>query len=150
MSRRLTPCALALGLVGLAGCAGPNSPVEGTVSVDGTPVDVGSIVFVPEGGGQPSGGDIRDGKYSIAEERGPAPGKYKVQITWNRKTGKKVKDVADTGETKDVRVQVLPDKFNKSTELTAEIKPGSNTVNFDLKAGKLGGKSALGRGAVGE
>jgi hypothetical protein len=138
-------------LVVLAGCGGSSASVEGTVSVDGTPVDHGSIVFAPAGGsGATVGTDIRDGKYTLPTERGLTSGKYKVEITWNKKTGKKMKDVADTGAVTDDRMQVLPEKFNKNTELTTEIKGGANGgVNFELKSGGQLLKNAPGK-AVGD
>jgi hypothetical protein len=132
----------------LAGC-GSSASVEGTVSVDGTQIDHGSIVFVPAGGsGNPVGTDIRDGKYEIPSERGLTSGNYKVQILWNKKTGKKTKDITDTGAVIDERMQVLPPNYNTNTELTADIKSGGNTgVNFELKAGNQLLKTAPGKAA---
>ena len=60
------------------------------MSFNGTPVDDGTIAFVSIDGGTGDGnanGDVKDGKYSLSGERGPKPGKYKVEIYWNKKTG---------------------------------------------------------------
>jgi hypothetical protein len=133
--RRAAGAALALSLAALVGCGGggtKRASVEGTVTYDGKPIDNGSITFVPDGGGDrpKAGGSIKDGKYSIgAGEGGPVPGKYKVEITWDKSVGKKLDpDIQGGANTK----QVLPDKFNKATTLTAEVKSGTNTIDFPL------------------
>jgi hypothetical protein len=139
MLRRIRSAALA-GAAALlvAGCGGGRGSVSGTVKVDGQPVDAGDITFVPADvskGLRPVGASITDGKYEIDADRGLAAGSYKVQITWNKKTGKKTKDVADTGEIKDERRQVLPAEYNTATKLTHDVKAGANTADFDLKVG---------------
>lgn len=133
--RRAAGAALALSLAALVGCGGggtKRASVGGTVSYDGKPIDNGSITFVPDGGGDrpKAGGSIRDGKYSIgATEGGPVPGKYKVEITWDKSAGKKLDpDIQGGTNTR----QVLPEKFNKATTLTAEVKSGSNKIDFPL------------------
>jgi hypothetical protein len=132
--RRAAGAALALSLAVLVGCGGGNkrAAVEGTVTYDGKPIDNGTITFVPDGGGDrpKSSGSVRDGKYSIgAGEGGPMPGKYKVEITWNKSLGRKLDpDLQGTDNTK----QVLPDKYNKATTLTADIEPGVNKKDFSL------------------
>lgn len=106
---------------------------------DGHPVESGSIAFIPDGGGtgaSPASGEIKDGKYAIDSERGPMPGKYRVEIIWKKKTGKQIPNPSDPGTTMDETKQVIPQKYNTKTELTVEIKSGSNKdVNYDLKAG---------------
>jgi len=129
-------CFTALITVVLSGC-GSGARVEGTVTFDGAPVDGGSISFVPEGSTEaPGTGQITDGKYSIRTEKGLTPGKYKVEIYWNKKTGKEVKNPNDAGTTVEETKQVIPVRYNTKTELTVELKAGSNSgVNFDLKPG---------------
>jgi hypothetical protein len=135
--RRAAIAALVLLSAGLAGCGGSGrATVGGTVTYDGLPIDNGGITFVPEDkSAKMAGGTITEGKYFIDAEHGPAPGKYRVEITWTRPTGSGKKGDPDlqgpgSGDTK----QVLPDKFNKSSTLTAEIKSGSNTIDFPLKS----------------
>jgi hypothetical protein len=75
------------------------------------------------------------GKYTIPSRPGLAPGSYKVAIGWNKPTGKKVGTPGDPGTTVDETAQVIPPKYNTQTTLTAEIKSGSNTVDFvELKS----------------
>ena len=134
-------CALLLGF-GLLGCSGEapykgekRYPVVGTVKFDGEPVHNGVITFA--GKADPSkqftsSGIILEGKYSIDENKGPNAGKYQVSVTWSKPTGKKRKD-NDSGETFDETKEVIPKKYNANSELEAEIKPGENTFDFDLK-----------------
>ena len=76
-----------------------------------------------------------NGKYAIKAGKGPNPGLCRVEITWKRKTGRKVKNVEISGPPVDETVQGLPPKYNTQSTLTAEIKPsGSNTFDFDLKS----------------
>lgn len=137
---RFAFCSCVLLLVALAGCGGGSTsrvPVEGTVTFDGKPVDGGSISFILEGTTTtaPVGAVIKDGRYAVEAEKGPVPGKYKVEIVWNKTTGKTVPNTSDPGTTTDETKQVIPSRYNSKTELTANITSGPNTVNFDLKAG---------------
>ena len=129
--------ALCLAVLGLAGCGGERVPVSGSVSYNGDPVDNGSISFLADSsaGGEAvnAGGDIKDGKYSIQAARGPKAGKYKVEITWNKKTGRMVPTPGDAAVPMPETKQVLPPKYNKQSQLTADITSGGNTVDFDLK-----------------
>jgi hypothetical protein len=69
----------------LAGC-GPGNPlnrqaVGGNVTLDGAPLDHGTIEFAPQQpGGVGSGAMIESGKYSITVAQGLPPGKYLVRI----------------------------------------------------------------------
>src|SRR5690349_3719614 len=83
----------------LAGCSraydgDQRFPISGKVTVDGQPVDLGVIAFMPQGAGEGmgrvSGAPIRDGLYSIPEEKGPTAATYQVQIHWNKRTGKQI------------------------------------------------------------
>jgi uncharacterized protein (DUF2141 family) len=138
MTGFVLPRRLAVGLAAVtllaAGCGGGASTASGTVTFDGTPIDNGAITFVPEtpAKDQPKVSEkIYDGKYTIDATRGLLPGKYKVEINWNKKTGRKMSTGSDglADETK----EGLPAKYyGATTSLTAEIKGGSNTVDFKL------------------
>ena len=136
---RRAPAALALAaaLAFLSGCSGRPS-VSGTVTFNGQPVDGGVIVFIPEGqGGKQASAPIVDGKFSISSGEGPTPGKNRVEITWHKKTGKKVPTPGDPGTEIDETVQVIPNQFNTGSTLVEEVKPGSNEFKFDLKGTEL-------------
>jgi hypothetical protein len=144
---RLTVLPLALVVFGLSGCGKPG--VSGRVTFDGQPVDGGAITFVQEGGvnAQRVGGQINDGKYNISTEKMP-PGKYKVEIVWNKKTGKQLPNPNDAGTMVDETKQVIPIKYNSNSELSAEIKSGANTADFELKPGGPVGTGAAESGKV--
>ena len=120
-------------LVLLAGCgANDTSQVSGTVLVDGQPLANGTIQFYPlDGKGRTGGGGIKDGKYEVVA----GVGEMKVVINGTKVVGKiKQYDTNDSPTVDDVR-ELLPEKYNKQSELKAALKSGANTdVNFDLKS----------------
>jgi hypothetical protein len=122
---------VAAGFVLLPGCGARSA--TGTVSFDGTPVDGGVISFVPEGKAARANADIVGGKYTVASGT-LTTGKNRVEILWNKKTGRKIPVPGDPGTTTDETLQVIPEKFNKSSTLTADVKSGNNTIDFDLKS----------------
>ena len=56
--------------------------VKGKVTLDGSPVEEGSIAFIPTGGteGPTAGGQIEQGQYSVPSAKGPVVGRYRVEI----------------------------------------------------------------------
>jgi hypothetical protein len=135
LCRLLFLAVVALALVGCGSSASDRSRVHGAVSYDGEPVDDGGIAFLPEGGGASQAratGVIEGGHYDLDSSRGPYPGKYKVEIYWNKKTGKKLHGPSGKSS-KEERKQAIPDKYNEKSELRVEVKPGSNELNFHLK-----------------
>jgi hypothetical protein len=132
---RLLTFAGALVLALSAGCnTGPRCPVDGKVSYAGASVDVGGIAFIPtgEGGGPQSvTGRINGGKYMLDSHGGPLPGKYRVEITWRKKTGNK--EPGEGGHPRIEFVPGIPAKYNTESELVVEVKPGHNTFDFILK-----------------
>jgi hypothetical protein len=126
--------------LGIAGCSrqdypgAKRYPLSGKVTIDGQPLDWGSISFIPPSGEQRVSGDlIKDGAYSVPEEKGANSGKYKVEIRWNRKTGRKVRD-NDSGEMYDERKEGLPPRYHANSELSAEVSARQSTFDFDLKS----------------
>ena len=125
---------VAFALVFLAGCGGPRA--EGTVTLDGQPVEDGTITFFPEAGQGPNvPGEIKGGKYTIDSSRSLKPGPYRVEIYWFKKTGKQVPNTNDPGTKIDEAKQVIADEYNRSSKLKVEIKSGSNPLDFALKSG---------------
>ena len=123
----------------LNGCGGAREytgeqrfPLSGKVTVDGEPMASGVISFLPqEKGGRVSGGPIKDGTYAVAEAMGPNAGKYRVEIRWNKPTGRRVKD-AYGEEIMDEYKEGLPAKYHSSSELTAEVSAKQTKFDFDL------------------
>ena len=109
-------------------------PAKGVVTVDGTPLEKGYIMLHPMSGteGPNAGADIIDGAYEIASSKGVFEGKFKVEIKGWRDSGKKMEDTV-TGEVFSDPEQFLPAKFNKHSELTVEIKSGTESYDFPLE-----------------
>lgn len=125
---------LTIGLiVGLTGCGQDTGPalgdVTGTVTLDGKPLPEASVTFYPADDGRPSQGTTDEtGKYTLmftGTKEGAMVGQHSVQVEVGVPTGE-----SDTPPVS--RVPQLPAKYNKNTELTAEVERGSNTVDFDL------------------
>lgn len=146
MVRGLGRYVLPFGAAGLLlvlaiGCGGSDGRLEvsGSVKVDGQPLESGSISFIPAAGtrGPSAGAEIKQGRYSIAAEGGPVPGKYRVEIKGMRKTGRRIKDgfPHPPDDMVDEIEQFLPPKYSTAqSELTAELTPGRNeAADFDLR-----------------
>jgi hypothetical protein len=138
MNRIRLESGAALLFILLAGCgsrdyAGDRRfPVSGKVTVDGKPMEFGVISFLPQGeGGRVTGGPIKDGNYSVEEPMGPTAGKYRVEIRWNKPTGRRVKD-AYGEEIMDEYKEGLPAKYHTNSELTSEVSSEKTTFDFDL------------------
>jgi hypothetical protein len=119
-------------LLALAGCGGASiADVHGTVKVDGEPIADGAILFSPENGkGQPAGGPIKDGHYSVKVQAAA------MKVAINKfKLLKKVK-LYNTPNVPYVQqnTEVLPDKYSDiaKTELRLDVKPGLNPKDWDL------------------
>jgi hypothetical protein len=122
-------------LVALVGCGGgevPRAAVSGNVTLDGKPLEEGVILFTPLAEGPSAGGEIHQGKDQLPEERGPSPGKYRVEIRAYRGTGKMVTDEV-SGTTSEVKVSIVPPRYNNKSTLEADVKPeGPNEFDFTL------------------
>lgn len=129
--RRLT---LSLAFIVIVGCGGPErAAVDGKVTLDGAPVDGGTISFISTDGQSASGawGDIKAGSYSFSAGQGPVVGTYRVEIRWMRETGKMV---SGFGTQAPELASVIPERYSRMSELKAEIKPGRNEANFQLES----------------
>ncbi|MDB5310792.1 MAG: hypothetical protein JWO38_4994 [Gemmataceae bacterium] len=129
------------------GCSGDNrSEVSGTVSLNGRPIEEGSINFIPVEGNQGpgTGGIIRDGKYHIPRANGVTAGKNRVEVRAFRETGRKVQDPTGLpGALTTERVPAFPPEFNDKSTLVREVRAGSDTIDFDVhlpEPGKAAGR----------
>jgi hypothetical protein len=117
-----------------AGCS--TEPAMGTVSgevtFDGQPLKDGRVQFTPlDGKGQTGGEPIKDGKFTA---KVPVAN-MKVEISANKVVGKHRVYEGDPNSpvTEDV-VELIPPKYNFNSELMLDVKPGSQTVKYDLKS----------------
>lgn len=123
----------------LAGCSDPGperASISGSITLDGKPVEQGSITFVPtEGTSGPTAGDvISGGQYEIPRALGPLVGKNKVELRSWRLTGRQIPNPMSPGSTMEERVEAFPAQFNNETTLVREITAGHNSLDFDLKS----------------
>lgn len=122
--------ALLLSLILLAGCGSRADlgSVQGRVTLDGQPLGDAFVVFTPTSKGTTSYGRTdSQGQYEMYfsdDEKGAWIGENLVRIN----TG----DVG-TGGAAGPRERV-PSVYNRQTTLKADVKAGSNTFDFDLKA----------------
>lgn len=123
---------LALLCLMTAGCGSSRPVMEGTVTLDGVPIEKGTIMLVPaDGKGQTAGCGIEAGRYSMQASLGT----MKVVISANRKAGK-MPDPTNPGskEMIDRYEEYVPKRYNDETELTVTVKPGRNVADFALEA----------------
>lgn len=125
--------ALAVCCVAFVGC-GPKdglTPVKGTVTLDGAPIEKGTINFAPKGGpGTATGAPIVDGKY----EARVSPGKMAVTIYAQKaeKIENPTQEQIDRGITENI-VDIIPAKYNRASTLEADIAEGQKEpVDFAL------------------
>jgi hypothetical protein len=115
----------------LMGCGpgGPAThPVSGSVSLDGTPIPDGDIIFTDPTGAATSGmGKITDGKYTA----NITAGKKRVEIRASKMMPFPAGQVGAMGE-KEGPQDYIPKKYNDQSELTMDVKAGTNTQDFPL------------------
>jgi len=118
----------------ISGCGSRTSAmVHGTVTLDGSPLDDATISFVPTAGGQRQSAwtTIQGGEYTIAEKDGIGTGPFRVEIRALRATDEKPNPNEPTMVP---AKEIVPSKYNSNSALVAEIKPGDNTADFELKS----------------
>ena len=124
----------------VAGCGGQSGPargaVAGKVTVDGEPLKQGVISYRPTGEtkGPSAGSEVKGGRYSIPRESGPLAGKYRVEISAKKGTGKMIEVPEPAGTKMELTVEALPKKYNSETTLEREIKVGNNSHDFELQS----------------
>lgn len=143
-SRTAGKCFLCLALLSLItlGCGESNEigrlPVSGKVTWNGQPLKTGYIMFRQDGAGASSGSAIVDGSFEMPVNRGIPIGKYKVEITSEKKTSEKVElDPADWGNERQGEMvhateQFIPARYNTETKLSLTVEGPPVAVSYDL------------------
>ena len=127
-------------LLSLTGCGDSSGrqSLEGTVTLDGAPLTMGHITFVPQSGtkGPIAGGKITEGQFFVSSAGGTFVGKFRVNITATRKTGRTVvTPMFGKEEEIDETEQFFPPRYNRQSELTAEVTAdGRNRFQFALSS----------------
>ena len=116
----------------LAGCGSDDdlARVKGKVTLNGEPLEGAIVQFQPtaEGGSPSAGKTDAKGRYKLMytfNSPGAMPGEHVVSI---RTAGAYYED-EDCQAAQQERV---PAKYNSQTELKRTVKPGRNTIDFDL------------------
>ncbi len=130
-------CAMA-GLLVLAGCSdgGPQlATVTGVVTVDGKPVPNAVVTFIPTGGSTSYGKTNAEGKYELMftdTKFGAMIGKHNVELEVRRYSAGELAEMKAAGESVATGFVAIPNKYKAAGALTADVKEGSNTINFEL------------------
>ena len=137
---------LAAGLSVLAGCGrsddlGPTVPVTGRVTLEGKPLEVGTVTFVPDlsKGNKLTGvvsGRIDGGEYTLrttttkGERPGAPPGWYKVTVSTKVPPGADASKAAAVDHGPSVAARF---SAPHSTPLLVEVKEGTPATQYELK-----------------
>ncbi len=122
----------------ISGC-GPSGPevgkVSGVVTLDGKPLPEAFVFFRHADGGRISEAlSDESGKYTLnfsSDASGAMVGPNTVRISTFVEAVREDSGAIVKGTNKK---ELVPKRYNKESELTAEVKSGSNTFSFDLKS----------------
>jgi len=122
--------------VNLIGC-GPRTDklsLSGNVTLDGSPLDKGTIQFTTLGEGklQSTGSAIQDGAYHIPAEKGLLPGTYRVELSSPDGNAPPVRVAAyPGGPTIPVVPDRIPAEYNIDSSKSVEVtQDGDNQFDF--------------------
>jgi hypothetical protein len=142
-SRALRSSAAAAAIAALlvaAGCSSqpadqpPLGRVRGKITMDGQPLAGVDIVFSPDKGRPSVATTDSTGRYDLSyinTTKGAKVGPHKVFI---RPAETSPDEVPGDGSKPAAPRPVVPAKYNKRSELTAEVKAGGNTIDFALES----------------
>jgi len=132
---RISPAALfALTL----GCGGgePRGDVEGTVTFNGQPAPGGMVSFEPADATGPARNvPIQDGAYRASGASALAPGAYRVRIFAGDPAAIE-QSLAGDQHTPFQHVPLLPPSWNTQSQLSVDVRAGSNTFHFSGNKGE--------------
>jgi hypothetical protein len=109
--------------------------ISGKVSLKGQPLVQGQIQFVPEAesGGIFNGAQIHDGTYSLEQQDGLPPGKYRVRINSSEGSAEVDPNQPPGEPTPPTAVERIPADFNsKSTKVIEVTADGDNEFDFEI------------------
>lgn len=124
-------------MFGLWGCGGgsktpPMGQVSGIVTLDEKPLEHAQVTFQPENGRPSVGETDSEGNYELSytgTTSGALIGSHKVIITSAMDA---YSDETGEGKDRKARKELLPAKYHSKTTLTADVKAGSNQIDFPL------------------
>ena len=128
-----------IALLLLAGCNNGTATgfaVSGNVTLDGTPLSNGLIMLMPTQAGtglRTVSTNVSGGSFSIPPSSRLQAGSYKVVITAEKKTGRKISAEEGSSEMADEYAQYLPARYNINSILSAEISDNTAPLDFALE-----------------
>jgi hypothetical protein len=129
---------LTLALAAIAiGCGGSGTdpvPVEGIVTLDGTPLAGATVMFRPEGGRPSAGKTDIEGRYRLrytGERAGAMPGRHVVSISMLDGDGG---SDDDAGAAPKKKREPIPARYNAKSELVADVTGSRMTLDFALES----------------
>jgi hypothetical protein len=146
-------------VLGLAGCEGGNKfyPVEGTVTVDGNPIEGATVVFTSGDGTSSSGLTSASGKFKLLTngKEGAPGGTYKVSVAKTvSQTVEAGSESAPAGKMYEQYLKAsggvrtsgsqkggaekpkseIPERYNKPGTIPDQVVPTSGPVTLELKS----------------
>lgn len=128
--------ALAAGL--FSGCDSDplgRKAIQGKVTLDGQPLNTGSVEFHPTsagGGAVQSGAIIAAGSYSIPRAQGLPPGTYRVMVFATEEAPPLPPDHMPGDDVPEPK-SLIPSQWNTDSQHTIEVtESGDNEFNFEI------------------
>lgn len=140
-------------VVGCGGASLKTEMVTGVVTLDGAPVEGATVTFSPTSGGVMAVGQTdAEGKYTLTSQQGGAPGKgavvgeYQVGVVKSvntapqptqeerEKASAEGRDISKDYPAKYEDLVPKQYKLPQFSGLTASVKAGENTFDFELKS----------------
>lgn len=126
----------------VSGCGVSDQPqlglVTGTVMLDNQPVAGVSVTFQPDSGRPATGKTDENGDFQLTYMRdipGCKVGHCRVEIGYGEGENEGVEmEGDDVVQTPDSGKKTIPARYNTETELEADVKPGENQFDFDLRS----------------
>jgi hypothetical protein len=120
--RLLALCCFAFVLVGCDQSGVETAPVKGRVTLDRRPLPNAVVQFQPDENKRPAfGGTDENGEYELYYKKGVVGarvGQHIVRITVPNRPN----------------APTIPERYTTKSELRAEVKPGQNQLDFELKS----------------
>lgn len=114
------------------GCGAPTRhAVEGTVTLDGQPLNEARILFIPQKPGlKKTGSVLRDGRYRLLADVGLVAGIYQVQVVDDPPDND-----PDSQSSEPSTRRQLPEVYAAATPLRLEVdERGRGNFDFELKS----------------
>lgn len=126
---------IAIAILGGCNRSSQESQVSGRVTLDGTAIGPGIVVFSPVESGKPATGSVEtDGAYSLktSREQGLSAGRYRVTVSI-----REVPTNVKRGDRPPPGKLLIPEKYEKSATsgLEYEVEPGANLIDIPLTSG---------------